>query len=196
MLVAERETEAVLRDVVAAISSALRPGAMVALPVLSAILLQCGMPLPAAILCPSPLLLPGDRLPLGALGLRPLLLSLLGLLPLRLLRGLRVLFRLRLCPLRLGLLGLLPLRLLRGLRVLRLRLLPLRLRLLGLLPLRLLPLLLRLLLRLVLLFRLVLRLCGWRTLPSLFLGGDNRPEQEKQGGGTGSSNELHSNNLH
>jgi len=143
---------------------------MIACPVLSPILLKRAMPLPAAILCPSPLLLPGDRLLLGALGL---LLSLL----------LRVLLRLRLRPLRLGLLRPL-LRLLSGLRVrlLRLRLRPLRLRLLG-------PLL-RLLSRLR-----VLLLCGWRAPFFFLLGGYNRPEKQEQGGGAGNSNELHDNPL-
>jgi hypothetical protein len=116
-------------------------------------------------------------------GLRVLLLRLLGLRPLRLslllrlLGGLRMLLLrlLRLRPLWLGLLG--PrLRLLGGLRVLLLRL-------------RLRPLL-----RLLRGLR-VLLLCGWRTLLFLLLGSDNRPEKQKQGGGTGNSNELHSNHL-
>ena len=100
MLVAEREIEAGLRNVVAAISSALRPGTVIASPVLSTILLKCTMPLPGALRRPSPLLLPGDCLLLGTLGLR-LLTGLAG--------SLRLLLSLRLRPLRLGLLRLLPL---------------------------------------------------------------------------------------
>ena len=50
VLVAEIETEAVLRHVVAAIASALRPGSMVGLPAPGAILLPAIVPLPAALL--------------------------------------------------------------------------------------------------------------------------------------------------
>ena len=92
VLTPEIEIEAGLRNVVSAIASTLRPGAMVACPVLRAILLPCTMPLPAAaLLHPSPLLLPRDCLLLAyaavavvaraccpLLLLRPLLLSLLG----------------------------------------------------------------------------------------------------------------------
>ena len=66
----ERKTEAVLRNVVTAIAPTLRPGAMIAGPVLCAILLKCAMPLPGALLLPSPLLLPRDCLLLGTLRLR------------------------------------------------------------------------------------------------------------------------------
>jgi hypothetical protein len=191
---------------------------MIAGPVLRAVLLKRTVALPGAMLCPSPLLLPRNRLLLrplrwlllpgllGTLRLRLLraLLSRLGvllLLPARLLR-LRLLLPLRLLgPLRLRLL--LP-RLLSSLRLglgrlrvlLRLRLLgPLRLRLLSrscvLLRLRLLgPLRLRLLSRsCVLLLRLLVLF-----LPACRLGvrRDNRPEKQKQGGTRG-SNELHIN---
>jgi len=50
VLTPEIETEAVLRNVVTAIASTLRPSAMIAGPVLSTILLKCTMPLPAALL--------------------------------------------------------------------------------------------------------------------------------------------------
>jgi hypothetical protein len=135
------------------------------------------MPLPTAILCPSPLLLPGDGLLLGALGLRSLLLPSLLLL---LLGGLRLMLLRLLRPLLL-LLGL------SGLRVLLLRLLRPLLLLLGLGGLRVLLLRLRLML---------LLLCGWRAPFFFLLGGTYRLEEQEQGGGTGSSNELHSNPLH
>ena len=85
MLTPERETEAVLRNVVTAIASPLRPGAMLAGPVLRTILLQRTMPLPGAVFCPSPLLLPRDCLLLGTLWLLVLLRSRLGTLGLLLL---------------------------------------------------------------------------------------------------------------
>jgi hypothetical protein len=191
---------------------------MIAFPPLSATLLPCTVPLPGALLLPSPLLLPrGCLLPRtlrllllpGLLGglclllLRPLLLSLLLdplLLRLRLLSLLLgpLLLRLRLLSRLLrGLLGPLLLRLLSGLcALLRLLLLSARLRCLRL-SLRALLLcrwpralgLLTLLLfrRIALFFPLLvlLRVCR-----------DNRPEKQKQGSGTGSSNELHSNGLH
>jgi hypothetical protein len=50
MLAAEIQREAILRNVVAAIASALRPGAMLRLPALSAILLKVFMPRRAAAL--------------------------------------------------------------------------------------------------------------------------------------------------
>jgi len=68
------------RNVVTAIASTLRPGAMIAIPVLSTIRLPCTMPLPAAMLLPRDCLLPRT--------LRLLLLALLGTLGLRLLRAL------------------------------------------------------------------------------------------------------------
>jgi len=70
VLTPERQTEAVLRNVVAAIASPLRPGAMLACPALRTILLPRTMRLPGAVLCPSPLLLPRDCLLLGTLWLR------------------------------------------------------------------------------------------------------------------------------
>jgi hypothetical protein len=158
VLTPERETEAGLRDVVTAIAPALRPRAMVTVPVLGTILQDCPMPLPSALLLPSPLLLPRECLlgralrllclldPRWLLLLRPLWLRLLGAL-------------LRLWPLWLRLLGaLLRLRLLDVLGPLR-RLWPLRLRLLGAL-LRLWPLWLRLLGALLRLWPLWLSLLG------------------------------------
>jgi len=50
VLTPEIETKAILRNVVTAIASTLRPGAMIAVPVLSTILLKCAMSLPAALL--------------------------------------------------------------------------------------------------------------------------------------------------
>ena len=82
----ERETEAVLRNVVTAIAATLRPGAMLACPALRPILLPCTMPLPSAVLCPPSLLLPRDCLLLGTLRLLVLLLGRLGTLCLLLLR--------------------------------------------------------------------------------------------------------------
>src|ERR1019366_1210981 len=208
VLTPEIEAEAGLRNIVTAIASTLRPSAMIAFPALSTILLPRTVPLPAALFQPSPLMLPRDCLLLRTLRLL-LLPGLLGTLC-------RLLLRL-LLP---RLLGPLLLRLSSGLCVLLLRLLLLLLSALRLLLLRPLllrlwgPLLLRLLRGLrVLLLRLALRallLCGWRRtllLPTLLLfgrialfflllvllrvRGDNRPEKQKQGGGTGSSNELH-----
>ena len=54
--------EAVLRNVVAAVTSTLHPSAMVAVPMLRSILLPCAMSLPGAMLCPASLLLPRDCL--------------------------------------------------------------------------------------------------------------------------------------
>jgi hypothetical protein len=90
-----------------------------------------------------------------------------------------------------------PLLLLLGLGGLRVLLLRLRLMLLRLLR----PLLLLLGLGglRVLLLRLrlmLLLLCGWRAPFFFLLGGTYRLEEQEQGGGTGSSNELHSNPLH
>jgi hypothetical protein len=62
MVTAEIETEAGLRNVVAAIASTLRPAAMIARPASSTILLPGAMPLPGALLRPSALLLPRDGL--------------------------------------------------------------------------------------------------------------------------------------
>ena len=59
---AEIEAEAILRNVVTAVAPALRPGAMVAGPVLRAILSEGRVLLPAAAPLPSPLLLPRMRL--------------------------------------------------------------------------------------------------------------------------------------
>lgn len=66
----EIQTEAILGNVVAAVATALRPGAMIVLPILGAILLPTGVPLPSALLPPTVLLLPNLRLLLGALGRR------------------------------------------------------------------------------------------------------------------------------
>src|ERR1017187_10156000 len=151
---AETEIEAGLRNVVTAVASALLPGAVVGRPVLGAILLPGTFRLPtAALLYPSPLLLPRTGLLLVALGLN-LRLRLRGAL----LLWLGVLGALRL-------LGLLSLRLLGTLLWLSLRLLG---ALLLLLLLRLGALLLLGLLRTLLLLLLrgllgpLLRL--WRTL--------------------------------
>jgi hypothetical protein len=193
---------------------------MIAVPVLRPILLKRTVPLPGAMLCPSPLLLPRHRLLLCALRLL-LLPGLLGTLCLRLLRPLplrlgrlRVLLWLRL----LGALLLLWLLLTRLLGPLLLRLGRLRvllLRLLGalllwlLLPRLLRALLLRLgrlrvllLLRLLgtLLLRLLSRSCVLllRLLVLLLsalqsrVRRDNRPDKQKQGGGARCSNQLHS----
>jgi len=69
VLPAEVQIEAVLRDVVAAVTSTLRPGAMVGAPVSRTALLKGVVSLPAALLQPSPLLLPGLRLLPAALRL-------------------------------------------------------------------------------------------------------------------------------
>ena len=154
VLAAETEIEAGLRNVVTAVASALLPGAMVGRPVLGAILLPGIFRLPtAALLYPSPLLLPRSGLLLVALGLN---------LRLRL-RGALLLWLGLLGALRL--LGLLSLRLLGTLLWLSLRLLG---ALLLLLLLRLGALLLLGLLRTLLLL-LLLGLLGpllrlWRTL--------------------------------
>ena len=50
VLTPEIEAEAFLRNVVAAIASTLRPGAMIVVPIAIAILLPCAMPLPATAL--------------------------------------------------------------------------------------------------------------------------------------------------
>ena len=142
-------------------------------PVLHATLLKCTMPLPGAVLGPSPLLLPRDGLLLGALRLLALLLGrlgtlclLLGPLLLRLLGPLLLLLRL-LGPLLLLLRLLSPLLLL--LRLLSSLLLLLRLLSPLLLPLRLLgPLLL--LLRLLSSLLLLLRLLSPLLLPLRLLG--------------------------
>ena len=63
MATPEMEIVGVLRNVVTAIASTLRPGAMIAVPILIAILLPGTMRLPAAALFqPSLLLLPCDCL--------------------------------------------------------------------------------------------------------------------------------------
>ena len=191
---------------------------MLAFPLSSTTLLPCTLLAPGALLYPSPILLPnGCLLPRtlrllllpGLLGtlclllLRPSLRSLLGTLCLLLLR-----------PLLRSLLGTLCLLLLR----------PLLLSLLGTLLLRLpsrlsTPLILWLHLSLLLarlgLLRLSLRLlvlCGWRSsfwptlllfrlalsfilLVALRVRWDYRSEEQKESGGTGSSNELHDNGL-
>jgi len=193
---------------------------MIAVPVLRPILLKRTVPLPGAMLCPSPLLLPRHRLLLCALRLL-LLPGLLGTLCLRLLRPLplrlgrlRVLLWLRLLGALLlrwllltRLLGPLLLRLGR-LRVLLLRLLGALLlwlllpRLLRALLLRLGRLRVLLLLRLLgtLLLRLLSRSCVLllRLLVLLLsalqsrVRRDNRPDKQKQGGGARCSNQLHS----
>ena len=76
----EIETEAVLRNVVTAVASALCPGAMLAFPPCGTILLEGTMPLPCALLLPSALLLPRDCLLPGTLRLLLLLRALLWLL--------------------------------------------------------------------------------------------------------------------
>jgi len=157
----EIQVEAILRDIVTAVASTLSPGAMVALPLLRAILLPCTASLPGALLLPSPLLLPRDCLLLRAL--RLLLLGVLGLLLLRLLLG--PLLLLLLGPL---LLWLLLLLLLLGPLLLWLRLRPLLLwLLLGALLLWL--LLLLLLLRPLLLWLLLRPLLLWLLLGALLL---------------------------
>lgn len=72
----EIETEAVLGNVVAAIASTLRPGAMLAFPLPGTTLLPAAMLLPSALLYPAPLVLPCCCLLLGT----PRLLLLPGLL--------------------------------------------------------------------------------------------------------------------
>ena len=67
VLAAKRKLESVLRNVVATIAAALRPSAMLGLPVLGTILLPGAMLLPTALPHPSALLLPHTRLLLGAL---------------------------------------------------------------------------------------------------------------------------------
>jgi hypothetical protein len=109
VLTTEIEAEAVLRNVVAAIASALRPGAMLAFPALSTTLLPSAVALPAALLHPSSLLLPRDCLLLGTARLL-LLPGLLGML--FLLLSLPLLLSLSDLRLRLLLLRLLLLRLL------------------------------------------------------------------------------------
>jgi hypothetical protein len=151
---------------------------------------------------------------LGLLGALRLGLALLWLCALRLLR-LRPLWLSLLRPLRLLLLlsglGALRLRLaglwLCALRLLRLRALwlsllsPLRLLLLsGLRALLLRRPLLRLALRALLWRRRGLRLLRWLLVrltlpPTLRVRRDQRPDKQKQGGGTGNSNELHGNPL-
>ena len=185
---------------------------MIACPVLRAILLKCAMPLPGALRRKSPLLLPGDRLLLGALRLLLLLRLLAGLLLLSLLSGLRVLL-LRLTGLLrrsiwsglgvllLRLAGLLRRSLWSGLRVLLLRLRALGLRLLSALlrlrlPGRWCVLLLGLCLSALLLCRCSLR--SFRRLAPSFLPcvrWSNGPENQKHGRGAGNSNELHGNRL-
>ncbi len=68
MLAAKIEPESLLRNVVSAIASALRPGAMIGSPPWRAELLKAILRLPAALLLPAPLLLPSP-----CLLLRPLL---------------------------------------------------------------------------------------------------------------------------
>ena len=89
VLTPEGETEGGLRNVVAAVAATLQPVAMLAVPLLSATLLPCAIPLVAALPCPSPLLLPRDCLlprTLRLLLLPGLLGTLCLLLPLLLLR--------------------------------------------------------------------------------------------------------------
>lgn len=71
---AEIDTELVLGNVVAPIAAALRPCAMVRVPMLCAILCPGSSSLPAPFLCPSLLLLPHPRLFRRALRLAPVLL--------------------------------------------------------------------------------------------------------------------------
>ena len=168
----EIEIELGFRNVVTAVASTLRPGAMIAIPVLRTILLPGTMALPAAALCPSPLMLPRDCLLPRAL--RLLLLSLLGVLLLGLLL-LSLLGALLLGLLLLSLLGalLLGLLLLSLLGVLLLGLLLLSLLdalLLGLLLLSLLGALLLGLLLLSLLGMLLLGLLLLSLLDALLLG--------------------------
>ena len=187
MLTPERESEAVLGNIVTAIASTLCPGAMLACPVLRTILLQRSMRLPGAVLGPSPLLLPRDCLLLGTLRLLPARLGTLGLLLWRsLLLSLLGPLLLRSLP-RSSLLGPLLWRLLSrsGLMgPLLWRLLP-RSSLLG-------PLLLRLLSRSGLLRPLLLRL-PFGLAFFLRVRRVNRPEESKQGSGTDNSNQLHLN---
>lgn len=201
------ETEAVLRNVVTAIASTLRPVAMFVFPVLRATLLPCVSPPPAALLLPSALLLPRDcllpraLLLLSLLGpllclllLRPLLLSLLD----PLLLWLCLLWLLRLLLLWPPLLSLLDALLLLPLLLLRLLLLP------GLLWMLCLLLPWPLLLSLLCPCLRVLLLCGWRRallsfrlalffalLVMLRESRDDRPDKQNQDRGTGSSNESH-----
>lgn len=114
--VAEMETEAVLRDVVAPIAPPLRPGAVIGLPVRRAILLPGSVLLPSAILPPTALLLPSLCLLTRTLrrGIASLLATAAALLGVLLLDGWLVLRGMwRLSPLLL--LPLLRLRLLLGL---------------------------------------------------------------------------------
>ncbi len=144
MVHSEIETEAILRNIVATIAAALRPSAVIGLPMRGARLLPSGLPLPSAMLLPTPLLLPRVSLLLGALGRRVATL-------------LRLLARL---------LGTFP----RLLRLTLLPLLPLWLRLLGRLLSPLLPLRPRLLRGLLSPLLLPLRLCLlWRPLGALLL---------------------------
>ena len=201
MLTPERESEAVLGNIVTAIASTLCPGAMLACPVLRTILLQRSMRLPGAVLGPSPLLLPRDCLLLGTLRLLPARLGTLGLLLWRsLLLSLLGPLLLRSLP-RSSLLGPLLWRLLSWsglLGPLLWRLLS-RSGLMGPLLWRLLPrssllgpLLLRLLSRSGLLRPLLLRL-PFGLAFFLRVRRVNRPEESKQGSGTDNSNQLHLN---
>jgi len=94
MLRPEVQTESSPWNVESAVSSALRPRAMLGRPVARAIMLEAVAPLPAAVPSPTLLLLPTPSLLLGALRGRPIvsLGALLLLLPaLRLLLPLRIL---------------------------------------------------------------------------------------------------------
>ena len=77
VLAAEIEIVAVLRDVVAAVASALCPATMVGGPVPAPVLLPGSVSLPTALPCPSTLLLPRLRYCPGALRLLLLLTALL-----------------------------------------------------------------------------------------------------------------------
>jgi hypothetical protein len=70
MLPAEIQIETIARDVISAVTSALRPGPMIGCPVLGTILLPVVVALPTAVAEPSALLLPASGLLLRALGLR------------------------------------------------------------------------------------------------------------------------------
>jgi hypothetical protein len=174
MRAAEIETESGLGNVVAAIAPALRPGVMLGFPSLRTALLPATLAPPGALLGPSALLLPCDRL---------------SLRPARLLPGLRRSLLLRL-PLVLSLSGWSALLLLPGLRRSLLLRLPLVLLLSGWSALALLLLLLpatplRLLFSafgLAVFFVLVALLRRRRA---------GHSKKQKHGSGAGNSNELH-----
>ncbi len=65
---AEIETETSYRNVISAVAAALRPGAVITLPIGGAILLPGSVFLPSALRMPAGLLLPSLRLLIAALG--------------------------------------------------------------------------------------------------------------------------------